>query len=158
MYRVLAIFCLAFLCGCSTPYQEIGLTGGVSAFPITTDVYRIEARGNGNTKSTTIQDYTLLKAAETTKVAGGSHFIVVNSADVSVTGATVLPGQAQTSFNAYNNTATTTYTPPTAINYRKPRQDTYIRVLRLDRGQAVPPGAISADEIISVIGARVKRG
>ncbi|MBR1273387.1 CC0125/CC1285 family lipoprotein [Bradyrhizobium sp. AUGA SZCCT0283] len=62
------------LIGCGTKYQEMGFTGGVSAEQITKDTFRIVARGNGNTRSTTIQDYALLKAAETTKAAGATHF------------------------------------------------------------------------------------
>lgn len=123
---------------------------------MTADVYRIEARGNGYTKSTTMQDFTMLKAAETARNAGGTHFMMISAEDASRTGAYVMPGQAQTSFNG--NVATTTYSPPTAIPIHKPGQDTYIRVLRLTPGQTPPPGAISADEIITNVGGRVKRG
>jgi hypothetical protein len=68
------MLCL-LLAGCGTKYQEMGFTGGVAAEQITKDTYRIVARGNGNTRSTTIQDYALLKAAETTKAAGATHFV-----------------------------------------------------------------------------------
>ena len=57
------------LAGCSTPYQEMGFTGGVKSQQATADTYRIISRGNSYTSGTTIQDYTLLKAAETTRAA-----------------------------------------------------------------------------------------
>src|SRR5262249_48645534 len=42
-----------------------------------------DPRGNAYTGKTTIQDYALLKAAETTKEAGGTHFVVISAADAS---------------------------------------------------------------------------
>lgn len=142
--------------GCSTPYQEMGFSGGVKSQQMTADTYRIVSRGNGYTGSTTIQDYTLLKAAETTKSVGGTHFIVISAADASSSGAIVSPGRATTTF--VGNTASTTYSPATTHNYIKPGQDTYIRVMTFAPGQVVPQGALSADEIIQFVGPRVKRG
>jgi len=153
---ILAIISAISLVACSTPYQEIGFAGGVSAFPMTADVYRIEARGNGYTKRTKMQDFTMLKAAETARAAGASHFMMISAADASSTGTIVTPGQAQTTFNPYTNTASTTYSPATAIPINKPGQDTYIRVLRIPPGQQAPPGAISADDVIATIGPRIK--
>ena len=147
---------LVLLTGCSTPYQEMGFTGGVGAQQMTADTYRIISRGNAYTGSTAIQDYTLLKAAETTRSAGATHFMIISAADASRTGAIISPGQATTTF--HGNTASTTYSPATAHNYIKPGQDTYIRVVTVAPGQAPPPGALSADEIIQFVGARVKRG
>ena len=57
------------LAGCGTKYQEMGFTGGVAAEQMSANVYRIKSRGNGYTSNSTIQDYVLLKAAETTKEA-----------------------------------------------------------------------------------------
>src|SRR6185503_20266800 len=68
------------LTACSTRYQHMGFAGGVSAERMTADTFRIVARGNGYTDATTIQDYALLKAAETTVAAGGTHFVVVSAA------------------------------------------------------------------------------
>lgn len=142
--------------GCSTPYQEMGLAGGVAAYPMTADTFRIEARGNGYTSSTAMHDYTLLKAAETTKAAGATHFVMISGEDATTTGAVVLPGEARTSF--HGNTAYTSYSPPSAIKINKPGQNTYIRILKLEPGQPPPQGAQSADEVIQFVGSRVKRG
>lgn len=153
----IALLALALtLSACSTPYQEMGFMGGVAAQRMTADTYRIVSRGNGYTGQTQVQDYTMLKAAETTKAAGGTHFRVVSAQDATREGAFVNPGHANTTF--YANTASTTYTPATVTPVIKPGEDTYIRVLTLAPGQAAPPDAISADEIIQFVGARVKRG
>jgi len=142
------------LIGCGTKYQEMGFTGGVSAEQITKDTYRIVARGNGNTRSTTIQDYALLKAAETTKDAGATHFVIIGAADATRTDQIVVPGTSTTTFSG--NTAYTTRSPGYVDNIIKPGQDVHIRVLKLTPGQQMP-GAYAADEIIQFIGPRVKR-
>ena len=42
------LFSLAlFLCGCATPYQNMGFTGGVDELQVSDLMYRITARGNG---------------------------------------------------------------------------------------------------------------
>jgi hypothetical protein len=133
----------------------MGLTGGVKADQITKDTFRIVSRGNGYTSGTTIQDYALLKAAETTKQAGGSHFIVTNAADASRSEAFATPGTVQTTVTG--NTAVSTYSPGSISTFIKPGQDTYIRVLRLPSGQQPPPGAYFAEEIIQFVGSRVQR-
>jgi len=133
----------------------MGFTGGVASQQMTADTYRIVSRGNGYTGRTQVQDYTMLKAAETAKAAGGTHFKIVSAADATAQDAFVSPGQATTTFNG--NTASTTYSPATVTPIIKPGEDTYIRVLTLAPGQKPPPDAISADEIIQFVGSRVKR-
>jgi hypothetical protein len=102
----------------------------------------------------TIQDYVLLKAAETTVAAGGTHFGLINSADASRVGSYTTPGTAQTS--VYGNMAFTTFTPGSTTTFVKPGENAYIRVLKLAPGQQVQ-GAINAAEIIQFIGPRVQR-
>ena len=99
MWRPCILSALLWLMGCSTPYQEMGFSDGVAAQQVTSDTYRIVSRGNGYTGSTTIQDYTLLKAAETTKADGATHFIIVSGADASSTETVINPGQATTTFH-----------------------------------------------------------
>src|SRR5215471_8220818 len=82
MMRFLGIVALcAALVGCATKYQEMSFTGGVAAEQITADTWRIRARGNAYTNSSTVQDYVLLKAAETTQAAAGTYFQIVSAAD-----------------------------------------------------------------------------
>jgi hypothetical protein len=143
------------LAGCATSYQEMGFTGGVEAQQVTSDTWRILARGNSYTSDTRIQDFVLMKAAETTKAAGATHFFVGASRDQTLQGTVVTPGSAQTTVSG--RTATTTFSPSTVSTYVKPGQDTYVRVVRLPPGSPPPPGALSADEIIQFIGPRLKK-
>jgi hypothetical protein len=55
---------------------------GVSAERITDDTVRITAKGNAYTSETNIQDYLLLKAAETTIASQQSHFLIVSATDI----------------------------------------------------------------------------
>lgn len=71
----------ALLCGCATPYQEMGLTGGVAATQLASDTFQITARGNGFTDPDTIQRYVMRKAAETTIAAGYDYFVLGSSRD-----------------------------------------------------------------------------
>jgi hypothetical protein len=73
----------------------MGFTG-VAAEPLMTDVYRIVARGNGYTSADKVQDFTLLKAAETTIAAGGNYFIVLSEADRTAIMSGQTPSTAQT--------------------------------------------------------------
>ena len=129
------------LAGCGTKYQEMGFSGGVAAQQITADTFRIVARGNAYTGSTTVQDYVLLKAAETTKAAGATYFILVSASDAARV--------------SYDVTAPTKFGPGSVDAVIKPGQDVYIRILK--PGQQVQ-GAFSADEIIQFTGPRVQRG
>ena len=144
------------LAGCSTPYQEMGFAGGVKSQQVTGNTFRIVARGNGYTAGTTVQDYALLKAAETTKAAGGTHFKIVSGSDASSTGYIETSSTARTTVTG--NTAYTTFNPGSVHRYVKPGQDTYIRIFTVAPEQSPPPGAVSADEIIQFVGSRVKRG
>jgi hypothetical protein len=156
MHRpAIAIVLAALVGGCSTPYQEMGFTGGVSAQPITADTYRISARGNGYTNSTDVQDYTLLKAAETTKAAGGTHFLVVSSANASSRSIGQTSGSVSTQI--IGRTAYSTYTPGVTYEIAKPGEDAYIKIVNVSPGGTPPPGAFPADEIIAFIGPRVRR-
>jgi hypothetical protein len=150
-----AIAAALLTAGCATKYQDMGFTGGVAAEQMTADTFRIKSRGNAYTAGTTVQDHVLLKAAETTKANGGTHFVLISAADASSAVEVSSPGTMNTS--VYGRTAITTYSPPTTSTMIKPGQDAYIRVLRLAPGQQTA-GAFSADEIIQYVGSRVARG
>lgn len=151
-----ALAAAVLLGGCATRYQEMGFTGGVAAEQMSADVFRIKSRGNAYTDRATVQDYVLLKAAETAKSVGGTHFQMISANDATKQELVTTPGTATTS--VYGGTAFTTYTPSTSSIQIKPGEDAYIRVLRLAAGQQTPAGIFAADEIIQYIGGRVKRG
>src|SRR5215468_7671733 len=90
--RIICILAALTLGACATPYQEIGLTGGVSAVQLDESTLRISGRGNAFTDAATIQNYVLLKAAEETSRRGYDMFMVISANDVSRAGTIVLPG------------------------------------------------------------------
>jgi hypothetical protein len=144
----------AMLGGCATKYQEMGFTGGVEAEPVMTDVFRIVARGNGYTSADRVQDFALMKAAETTLAAGGNYFVILGGNDRTQVDVGQTPGIAQT--NVIGRTAFTTYTPGATYNIVKPGESVMIRVLRIKPGETPPPGAFPAQDIVNTIGPRVR--
>lgn len=149
------VLAAAALAACSTPYQDMGFTGGVRAEQMTATTYRISARGNTWTSKTSVRDYVMLKAAETTVASGNTHFVIVGAEDASRTSTYVTGGIAETSY--HSGGATTIYSPPRIETDFKPGQDVYIRVLTIPDGRQPPAGMVAADEIIQFIGARVKQ-
>ncbi|RVB75029.1 MULTISPECIES: hypothetical protein [unclassified Mesorhizobium] len=153
-YRFLIAGALALaLAGCQTPYQEMGFTGGVSAAPIGGDVYRISARGNGYTDSTAVQDYVLLKAAETTLQSGHTHFVILGGQDASRQEFGQTPGMMQT--NVIGNTAYSTSTPGATYQVIKPGQDVMIKVGNLTGPNNI--SAFDAQQVFDAISPRVLR-
>ena len=117
--RIIALFaCAMLLAACATKYQDMGWTGGVEAEPVMTDVYRIVARGNGYTSPDRVNDFTLLKAAETTIAAGGNYFAVLGAADRTAVEAGQTPSTVST--NVVGRTAFTTVNPGVSYNIVKP--------------------------------------
>ena len=72
------------LAGCATPYQEMGLTGGVQATQVQADLFQVTARGNGYTDADAVQRYVLRKASEQVIAAGFDLFQVVQTEDRTV--------------------------------------------------------------------------
>jgi hypothetical protein len=144
----------AILSGCGTKYQEMGFTGGVAAEPVMTDVYRIVARGNGYTSPDRVQDFALLKAAETTLAVGSNFFVVVDQTDRTKVDVGQTPGTVQTS--VVGRTSFSTYTPGATYNIVKPGEALMIRVLRLKTGETPPPGAFPAQDIVNTMGPRLR--
>jgi hypothetical protein len=142
--------------GCGTVYKDMEGGRGVQALQMAADVWRIEARGNAYTDANIVKDYMLLKAAETAKQNGGSHFIIVEQADASAKSSTITPGARQSV--VAGNTRRSVYMPSTISRQMLPGQDAYIRVIKIADGEAAPPEAKSADEIIKYIGGRIPRG
>ena len=116
---VLAAFAIAScLSGCSTSYREMDSGRGVQALQMTADTWRIEARGNGYTNANIVKDWMLLKAAETTKLQGGSHFIILEQADATTKSSTITPGAKQSML--VGATRYSSYTPAVINRYHSP--------------------------------------
>ncbi|MEQ1706883.1 MAG: hypothetical protein ABL864_00955 [Terricaulis sp.] len=157
------VFCLALfgLVACATPYQESGFTGGVTAAPLGGDTYRISARLNAYSDQTMVQDYLLLRAAETALAQGAIGFVILDARDNSRTGTYVAPGSSTTTatVNTFGNTAygtaNTTYTPAQAYNFVHPGG---ILLIGLVRQHDPNLRYFNAQEISTAIGPRVRRG
>ncbi len=167
MRRLIIGLTVLMLAGCATPYQQGGFRGGVVATPIAGDMYRVSARGNGFTDPARIEDFVLLRAAETALDQGFDYFIVLSQEDRTRNLQFTTPGSATTQTNMYGSaytmgnstygsmqgSSTTTYSPPTTQNVIKPGSDVMIQLLR-----EPAPGAFPAAEIIANIGPRYGLG
>jgi hypothetical protein len=157
MWRFAVSAVALVLAGCSlaTEYGPMGLTGGVESAPITDDTFRIVAQGNGYTDAATIQDYTLLKAAELTLAANETYFQIVNGADTTSNSVAQTPGYIST--HIYGSSAFTTYTPGVSYNIIKPGDQVIVRVFTPKKGDVIPPNSFPAQEVYDNINPRVKR-
>lgn len=130
------------LAACNTAGAGFGGFGGPAAGDPTAvtkvgaDTYRIPGQAFAGTSQSAVQDDVLLKAAQATKDAGATHFVVLASAD----------SAARTP-------------PPTAKGADGGRapQDVLIRVISVAPNQQAPIGALSADETIAFVGRKAKR-
>lgn len=94
MRKPFAITSFLLLTACSTPYQEMGLLGGVSAARIDEHTVQIRAQGNGWTDVAKIQTFVMLRSAEETVKAGYEGFQIVGAQDA--TNVAVTPGVVAT--------------------------------------------------------------
>lgn len=161
MVRVVVVLLLtAALAGCATRYRELGPGGGVTAAKMTADVWRISARVNQLTDPTAAQDYVLLKAAETTIEAGGTHFVIVGLNDVGST-----QGGRHTGLFAFGGAGgreggrltgdMTGFTRRSVDGLSG--EDLMIRVLPTNAAAEDRAKALDARELVANIGQRVKR-
>lgn len=137
--------------GCSQGPQPIGLTTGsiapgaasaaaaksrlAGAERISGNLYRVLADDRRLPDRIERENYTLLKAAEATKAAGGTHFVLVSASDQSPVGVATL----------------------SALTGNGSQYGAYFRVLEIDTATGVPTGAMAADEIIHFFGPKFGR-
>ena len=153
--RVLAALAISavFLSSCATQYGKMGFAGGVRADQISASTYRIVSRGNGYTDSTTVADFALRKAAETTLESGNEWFVVLGNDDRSRSGtfSTTTPATTYGTASTYGNTTTfnsRTYGGgTTVIPVFKPGADMLIGVGRGSR----PSNALDAAETLTYV-------
>jgi hypothetical protein len=129
--RVPLILSLLLLTCCATPYQEYGLGGGVSAEKLSANTYKIASYGNALATSALVHDHAMLKAAETTQQAGGTHFVIAQDKDA-----------------PYSST----YAAGATMSF--PGKVLEISVLTLSPGQPTPRGALSASAVIKSLAHR----
>lgn len=112
-FKILFISIVLLLQACATTYQRMGFLGGVNSKPMTKDIFIVEAKGNSFTSESTIEDYLLLKAAETTIENKAKYF-------------TILEKQDRSKVSPYTNP----YNGVTSFNY-KPASSIYIKVFTI---------------------------
>lgn len=133
------------LAGCSQSGLNLGVTTGSVNGPaaasgwgaqrpqaerIGANLYRVPASDRRIDDTIARENYAMLRAAETARAAGATHFIIVKAGDVS----------AQTVPTISSLTGSTT-------DY-----GAYVRVVTVAPGTEAPIGAIAADEIIHFFG------
>jgi hypothetical protein len=145
---------LLTVAACATRYGDMGLTGGVAAEPITSDIYRIKARGNGYTDQARVQDFVPGVETEPIRVASADP----PSTKWVAPAARAVSADLSNTYQAtrVGNTVIGSYNPGVTVDFVKPGQDTYVRVVTVARGQQPPPGAFDAAEIARTIGPRLK--
>lgn len=133
MFRLAPIFAALFLTACAaTPYQEFGLTGGVSASLTSSDTAEIEVTLNSLSSDSLLIKYTLLKSAELTIENGFEHFHLVShlvGADVVVV---------------------------SGVRHRKPKSKGTIQMRPGPKPADAPGDVYDAQQVIDVIGPQVK--
>jgi hypothetical protein len=136
-----------------------GMGYGVHSDALGGDRYRVSAQLNEFNSGDDVQDYILLRSAETASEHGMAGFVIESQADQSRSRSTTMPGSSYTTATAtaYGNSASgsgfTTYTPPTVITSHEPGARVTIRLTN-DRAT---PDFRDAAEIIAAIGPRVHR-
>jgi transcriptional regulator of nitric oxide reductase len=155
--KVIALEGLLVLAACGTPYQDMGFLGGVEATQIDSNTFRITASGNAYTGTNTVQNYALLKAADTTLAQGCDYFVILGAQDRSSTSYSETPVQAQSSTNLVGPTAVTntTMTGGDIETLFKPGQALMIKVYKGQKPDQA--NAFDAHEIETYIGPKVKR-
>ncbi|MDI6775402.1 MAG: hypothetical protein QME60_08455 [Verrucomicrobiota bacterium] len=74
------VICIAaILCGCTTPYQKTGVTGGYSETRLQENVFTVNFRGNGYTSRERAQDFAMLRCADITLGNGFKFFAIADS-------------------------------------------------------------------------------
>ena len=120
------------------PAMAKASTGTIAgAERISGNLFRIQADGRRITDHVERENYTLLRAAETTRAQGATHFVLVSAGDQATTGVPSLKMLVSGDSNA--------------------EYGAYFRVLRIEPDATAPIGAMSADEIIHFFGAKFGR-
>lgn len=140
--KYLILVAALIVTACTTPYQEMGALGGVTATPISNNEAQIVAAVNGYTDRSVAEQYALLKAAEYTIEKGFGYFAIVS--EVSDT-------NRQTSFS-YNY-----YTGFQSYTTEKPRTDFRIRMYSGKAPRNAPTNVYDAQEVVDTLGSLVLR-
>lgn len=138
--RWFLIMLCAALVACATPYQRMGLMGGVDELQLNDTTYRITARGNGFTDPERVQDFVLLKASQIALARGYAGFLIAGAENQSRISQFTTPGYGSVNtfgtvtgnpeFATLNADSTATYTPPMTHTIFKPGVSTIVILVK----------------------------
>lgn len=149
--RSAVLAALLALAGCATAYGDRNWAGyGVEAAPMGGQMYRVTARLNDVSTEGQLQDYLMLKAAETAQANGAAGFEIVSTQAHTRTGGVSMPGTSNTTASGF-----TTYSPGAFIPLVEPSGTLTIRLI--SEAQPDNPAYIDASTVIAAIAPRVQR-
>ena len=128
MKKLAAVFMVATLSACATPYGKYGILGGFTDSRIDENTFSISVDTNGLTSQQTTSMHAFYRAAELTVENGFDYFVIASDANNSTSMAMAMPGgsTSNTTINTYGSTAygrtTTTYAPTTVVPVVYPTQ------------------------------------
>jgi len=143
-----ALATLVVLGGCSTPYQEMGLLGGVSSTQIDGNTINVTAHGNGFTSASTIKNYTILKSADETVALGFDYFAMGNEADESQHG--------MMSFSSGSVYSNSWFGSGFSTETIKPGETVIVKMYHGQKPENAPPNYFDAHEVENYLGKLVK--
>jgi hypothetical protein len=77
MNRLLFLVAILFAASCATPYQDLGLLGGLTEKQLDKGVFQLSLLGNGFTSYGRAESMILLKASELTLANGYDRFVLL---------------------------------------------------------------------------------
>lgn len=139
----------ASLGGCAGSYHEMGLTGGVRAVEISSDVAQVSARGFIGGDPDAIERFVFRKAAETTVTQGYDSFEILSTAD-RTRSLQAVGGYTAASFTGFSSGGL-------ALPLVRPGESVLIRMFH---GQGVASGAsvFDAHDVLSHLADTAQRG
>lgn len=152
---IVIFFAVQLLTSCSTGYKEMGFGGGVTAEQVSSDTFRIKARGNGFTSKSKVEDFVMMKAAEITLQSGGTHFFLSNTRDASRNATIQSPTYVDTVRTRHGAHSVIKGGEITSIY--NPGQDSFVKILLIKEGEVIPSGVYSAKEVVQFTGARLNK-
>jgi hypothetical protein len=152
----------AIAVACSTPYQDMGLLGGVSATQVDANTMRISSRGNAFSDIGRMKDYVLLRAAEETLKRGYDVFWITDSENVTrretlqttethsepVMGSAIVPGYGPVPVMGVGH-----YTTSSSSTLIKPGEDIFVKMFKGPKPDL--PNVYSAAEVVTYLGPSV---
>lgn len=142
--------------GCATPYQDMVLGQGVVAAPMGGDTYRISASVNTLNRPGDLEDFLLLRSAETARDAGLAGFVIMSQRDETRSTTAIVAGTINSTATVIGGTAfaTTTVLPAQQVVNSQPGASIMIRLSNNPK----EAGFFASAQLLSAIGPRVARG